>query len=141
MEIPASLLGEIQANSFFARNNIQPLSPFNSINSLYLLKSFLSLLGLDAQRSVRNSTETACGDELARLAADAIRLVLDTHESCLQALDKLHLTLGQTHGLLLGERVGTLFQNLIGRSRVVVRIIVTIAQRALQVVVVALGQF
>ena len=104
------------------------------------IELFLSLLSLNTQRSMRHSTESTSRDELTRLAADSIRFVLNTYERSLQALDKLHLTLSQTHGLFLGESIGTLLQYFIGRSRVVVCIVVTVAQRTLQVIVVALSQ-
>ena len=104
------------------------------------IELFLSLLSLNTQRSMRHSTESTSRDELTRLATDAIRFVLNTYERGLQTLDKLHLTLSQPHRLFLRECIGTLLQYFISRSRVVVCIVVTVAQRTLQVIVVALSQ-
>ena len=45
---------------------------------------------------MRHGTQTLGRNQLARLTANAIGLVLNTHQGRLQSLDKLQLTLSQT---------------------------------------------
>ena len=80
------------------------------------------------------------GNQLARLAADAVRLVLDAHQGGLQALDELQLTLGQAGGLFLGQGIGAFLQHLVRGGSVVRVITVRARQAGFEHIVVTLGQ-
>ena len=84
---------------------------------------FALLLGLDALRGMRNAQQTLLGDEFSRGLADAVGLVLDTHERHFEVADEFHLVGGQPSALLLGERRGTFFEHL-ERRRGILRIVV-----------------
>ena len=59
------------------------------------------LFGFDALRSVGNTHQALLGDQFTRGLADAIGLVLDTHQCHLEVADKLTLVCYQTARLLL----------------------------------------
>ena len=56
--------------------------------------------------------EPLLGDQLSGCTADAIRLVLNPHESRLKRIDELKLPLGQLSRLFFRQGRGTFFQNL-----------------------------
>jgi hypothetical protein len=62
---------------------------------LQTLRLFLLQLGLHAEGGVGDGTQTLLTDELSRLTADAVGLVLYTYQGCLQVLNELQLTLCQ----------------------------------------------
>ena len=70
------------------------------------------LFGFDALRSVGNTHQALLGNQLACGLADAIGLVLNTHQSHLKVTDELQLVCGQTAYLLLRESSSTLLQHL-----------------------------
>ncbi len=80
------------------------------------------LLGLDALRSMGYTQQTLLGDKFACGLADAVGLVLDTHQRHLKIADELQLMGCQTPALLR-EGCGTLFEDL-ERGRGILRVVV-----------------
>ena len=66
------------------------------------LMIFVVLFRLHAERGMRHGAEALLGDQLARDAVDAVRLVVNTQQGSLQSLDKLLLAHGHVDQFLLG---------------------------------------
>ena len=63
---------------------------------------------------MRHSHQSLFGDEFAGFATDAVGLVLYSHQSCFEVLNKLHLSLRQSSALFLIEGVSPFFKHFKG---------------------------
>ena len=104
--------GTTECGSGPTKGSESPLATEESGRGL-LFPLVASLLGFDGKCGMWHGAQTFLGNQLACLAADAVGLVLDAHQSGLQTSDELLGTLTLVHERLLGKCFRAFLQGVI----------------------------